>query len=329
MTQPFLPAGRAVRRIALLVAPVVLGVAALGLFFEESGKQGSELRAVGLAGSDSDGDGLCDTQEAILGTLLDQADSDLDGYSDLLEIAQQTDPLDDDYFPIAGSPRVGMTGFVAGGFLTMTTAILVPGGDLGAVDVTFGVALAGELFPIGQGPFFSITKVEILPSGPVDKIMVFQTGIPESWIHVLGGTSLWCRATQTALPTTAAVLGLLSLPGTNSAGDPIQVLVHPEPAPAWMFPPSTRASSSQTSGVGGVGTIFRPLVADENIPTDWTPGQICFQEMHPVGYSGVNVVYEVDAASCESFDTYCSPTNCFASVGQELEFVDPGAVIGG
>ena len=49
----------------------------------------------------------------------------------------------------------------------------------------------------------------------------------------------------------------------------------------------------------------------------------------PVGSNGASVINEIDQASCSSFDSYCSPGDCAASVGQTVELPDPGILLGG
>ena len=53
---------------------------------------------------DSDGDGLCDDDELIIGTSPFLADSDGDGYPDGLEVALGSDPLDPKSIPESRPP---------------------------------------------------------------------------------------------------------------------------------------------------------------------------------------------------------------------------------
>jgi hypothetical protein len=84
-----------------------------------------------------------------------------------------------------------------------------------------------------------------------------------------------------------------------------------------------------SGGGSATGVVYRPLASDDQIPSTWTAGQICFQATSAVGMSGVSVVEEVNAADCMTMDTYCSPGDCSASVGKALELPDPAALAGG
>ncbi|MBE3122976.1 MAG: hypothetical protein IMZ53_08370 [Thermoplasmata archaeon] len=78
----------------------ILGIDYIEIPAEGGGVEEQEL--------DSDGDGLTDTQEAILGTNPNVADTDGDGYSDYEEYMQGSDPLDAASIPIS-SPLAFVT----------------------------------------------------------------------------------------------------------------------------------------------------------------------------------------------------------------------------
>ena len=331
------------------VVPVSTGAAVLGVFggilglgaigaavigggpFERSQVQG--LSAAGAVGIDFDGDGISDLQEQILGTRIDLTDSDLDGYSDLLELARQTNPLDPASIPGDSSERVGMAGFAYESTVTILTAIYVPAGGLTSASVNFGIVLGGTATPIDTNSVLGSSSVQFGPtSANGDAILVIESQVPESLLHAYNGSAFYATVAQPGLFTSAAAFQTLSFPGTDANGDPLPMLVRPENPPPGVGS-SGGALGLPNSSSGGqnvdVGTVFRPLSADEDIPSDWSTGQICYQEMHAVGVNGLNVVYQVDYASCEEFDTYCSPSSCSASVGQGVEIVDPGAIVGG
>jgi peroxiredoxin len=56
---------------------------------------------------DTDGDGLSDMEEAMIGTNPDDPDTDGDGFKDGAEVDQNTDPMDGNHFPYAGGWRIG------------------------------------------------------------------------------------------------------------------------------------------------------------------------------------------------------------------------------
>ena len=69
-----------------------------------SGSSTDPVERDGGAVMDSDGDGLADDEEIVIGTNPDLADSDDDGWSDGDEIREGTDPLDPDSFPEEPDP---------------------------------------------------------------------------------------------------------------------------------------------------------------------------------------------------------------------------------
>jgi len=89
------PAGRLLR-VQVVDAVTLRGA---GADFLTSGVSGTTMRLPPLflehqAGSDSDGDGLADGSEAVIGTSVNSPDTDGDGVSDLAELQEGSDPLD-------------------------------------------------------------------------------------------------------------------------------------------------------------------------------------------------------------------------------------------
>lgn len=301
-----------------------------GLVLSGGAAAPATLEAQGIVSGDSDGDGLDDLLEGVLGTRIDLVDTDGDGSSDLLEVARQTDPLRAADRPGSGSQRVGLAGYVENQMLTVLTAVYVPGGDVSAINLRFGVSIDGITAPVRSSIFLAASSVQTRTSSGSDSVYVFETRVSESSVHAFGNAAFYVIADQVGFDSSPAVLQMVSFPGTGPVGEPMPVLMRPEPAPPGMGlnPPGPSPQSQSGTRAGG-GTIFRPLTADERVPLDWETGKICFQEMEPVGANGVNVVLQVDSAACETFDTFCAPSNCQATVGQTVEFVDPGALVGG
>ncbi|MEW6073429.1 MAG: hypothetical protein AB1726_12675 [Planctomycetota bacterium] len=267
------------------------------------------LAAAGTPSADSDGDGLVDLQEEVLLTDPDRPDTDGDSYSDLEEIARQTDPCNKFSWPSSGGPKVGMAARVEGGTLTLVSAFFVEGSSFVEFDYEFGMAIQGLAIPLDLWQYAGITRLSILAvHGGAGKILLLQTSVPESLVLSLGFLSLWAvhEGDATSGVRSAATLNLVAVGGT---------MARLEPAPQKIQ--------------GGVETILRPLAADDGIPTDWTGGQICWQQSSVVGANGASLVFQVDSAGCEQMDTYCSPSDCEATVGATYETIDPGALVGG
>lgn len=111
-----------------------------------SGTGTDVTRPDGEPPTDSDGDGLTDSEEGVLGTDPDRADSDGDGYDDGVEAREGTDPLDAESHPtgdVDGGPADGGSGLhVRGG----------PGGcgTTGAVAAPTQGGLVGLLLLAGS-----------------------------------------------------------------------------------------------------------------------------------------------------------------------------------
>ena len=101
-------------------------------------------------GPDSDGDGLADTQEFLLGTNPDLRDTDGDGYHDIEEVARRSDPNLATSVPSSTPLSVALYSYVEFGFLNMHTAVYVDDGDTSGLDFEFGVVINGTAIP-GEG----------------------------------------------------------------------------------------------------------------------------------------------------------------------------------
>ncbi len=292
----------------------LLGLAlALGALFADA-RQPKELAAgtptPSRLGPDYDQDGLADTQEWVLGTLLDQADTDGDSYNDLEEVSRASDPLDYDSIPSVQALSVGMYTYQENGWLNLHTAIYVDDGNVANLAFEFGVVVKGRPLTIASSTYSVGTKFFLYgsPNDPRDKILVIEMPIPDSIVYNMGQVSLYSMVERNGLVPDGAV-------------DIANLMVEEESGVI------TRIESSPAGVQGGTGIVYRPLTG--NIPTSSTPGQICWQKTTPVGNRGSSIVYEIEQASCEAFDSYCSSGDCAGTVGGTLELPDPGALLGG
>jgi hypothetical protein len=270
---------------------------------------GARLLANGSTGPDTDGDGLGDLQEQILGTAPDRADSDSDGYSDPEELSRKSDPVKSTSLPATSTASVSLCARAEGGWLVAGSLIYVRGGLAGKL-YEFGGVYGSVKLPLNPAEYLSASSIRILPTAAAgDQLFLVETAIPSMLVNNLGAVSLYNMIRDTAIPgspTSVSVLDLVDFSG---------VVMSIEPAPDYMQ--------------GGAGVIYRPLVPDGEIPGTWSSGQICFQRTTPVGVVGVTIVEEIDSADCESMDTYCSAGDCSASVGGSVLRADPGALAGG
>ncbi len=261
-------------------------------------------------GPDYDQDGLADTQEWVLGTFPDQADSDGDAYNDLEEVARASDPLDFDSIPDAQSLSVALYTYQENGRLNLHTAIYVDDGKATNLSFDFGVVLKGTPISIASSTYSAGTKYFLFgaPNDPKDKILVIEMPIPDSIVYQMGQVSIYSMVERNGVVPDAAV-DIANLVVEEESGG----LARIEPSPVGVQ--------------GGMGIVYRPLTG--NVPTSSTPGQICWQQTSAIGTRGSSIVYEIEQASCESFDSFCSSGDCAGTVGETLELPDPGALVGG
>ncbi len=261
-------------------------------------------------GPDYDQDGLADSQEWVLGTLPDQVDSDGDGFHDLEELARESDPLDPAAIPVAQPLSVGMFSYEENDRLNMHTAIYVDDGQLANLVFELGVVWNGVPVTVARSLYSSATRGFFYgsPQDPKDKILVLVMPIPDSVILSLGNLSTYSKVER--LGSTEKAVAVTNFTVEPSTGTIARI----EMAPA--------------SIQGGKGVVYRPLTTG-SAPATSTAGKICWQKTAVVGTKGTSLVYEVEQASCEDFDTYCTPQDCANAVGGTIELPDPGGLLGG
>lgn len=260
---------------------------------------------------DADGDGVLDSQEVILGTSPDSADTDGDGFNDLEELARRSNPLDGLSLPGPEPLGVGMFAETRNDKVALSTALFVQAGNIEGLNFDIGLVIDGVPVVLTTATYGSSTKAFLYQSdhNPANRIIVLEMQLPAALVTSMGRLELFARLIDNG------VLGRPPAVDVTELADFSGVVMRIENAPPGM----------PTDG----GIIYRPLSGDGSIPTTWSAGQICWQRTTPVGMNGANVVYEVDQADCQDMDTYCSSSDCSASVGQPLERPDPGALLGG
>jgi hypothetical protein len=273
-----------------------------------AGSKGLSASSSSLLGPDYDLDGVADGQEWVLATLPDNVDTDGDGYQDLEELARKSDPLLPASIPLAGPLSVGMYAYTEAGRLNLHTAIYVDGGDTTNLCFQLGLVLKNAPVVVAQSIYGPTTKAFYgSPADPTDKILVLEMPIPESLVLAIGKVSFYSRVDR--LGTAEKALDV-----TNLLVDPTVGIIRIEPAPLMVQ--------------GGKGVVYRPL-GTGSAPSTSTTGQICWQRTSVVGTVGSSLVYEVEQASCEDFDSNCSPSGCAASVGGTITLPSPGGLLGG
>lgn len=288
---------------ALLAAAGVVG---LGTALH----QPRELAASGTACPDTDGDGLIDLQEEILGTYLDREDTDGDGFSDLEEIARASDPLDDQSLPGAEDLSIGVTARVEEGVVTLVAPVYARTGSFAGIDLEFGVVFSNGLryelqptlyLPVLRGGVFA-------PKTAGYNVLLLEMPFPQNLVQGLGSISLYGTVTDpTSLNgASAAAINLVDFSGVTVA-----------------------AQNAPASIQGGLGVVYAPLVPDQEIPASWSSGEICWQQASPVGMVGSSTAYEVVKGICTTSDTFCSSNDCTSKVGANVLLTDPATLLGG
>jgi hypothetical protein len=259
--------------------------------------------------SDLDRDGLGDLQELVIGTLPNRRDTDGDMYTDLEERARGSDPVDPASMPDVSAYSLGTCASQENGFISMLSAVYANGVSLDSMDLRIGMVHHGRAFMFAPRKYTYVRGLLRKGRDAADTLAVVEVGIPESVVRRLGQVNLFSLLSSPGQEPIVSILPIVSFSGVAMSIE-------------------QRATLSNGSG-GGVGVLYRPLAADDQIPSTWTSGQICFQGTSAVGMSGVSIVFEVNSAGCIPMDTYCSPGDCSGGVGKPLSLPDPAALAGG
>ena len=261
---------------------------------------------------DFDDDGLTDLQEEVIGTFPYRADTDNDGYSDLEERARGTDPLLATSVPEACEFSVGSCASQENGFVSAVAALYLDSTAMHETVLQLGIIYRGRAYPLSLNSAF--TRAYLFPGhDAADTLAVVEVGLPESLIQRLGQVSVFSvlrGVGQNPVDPMASILTIRDLQGIAVSVE--QVTPH-----------------ASNNGGGATGVVYQPLTGDASIPSDWTPGEMCFLRTSAIGTSGVSITHEVDGAFCIPMDTYCSPTQCASALGTSLQLPDPAALTGG
>ena len=276
-----------------------------------------ELQASGAWAVDSDGDGLPDAQEVVLGTSPNLADSDADGYIDSLEFAAQSNPNNDLSTPSVQDVSVGMS--ARGGSLGRTTMIFGIYAADGVLDdeaIRFGKVHSGRLLSVPFEWMLTRSSSRSVPIEGGGTVLLVEVELPANQIANAGHVSYYTAVGMPGQPhyQSAAVLEM-------SWRDGISLL-------KIATVPSGGGGSSSAQATGG--SVYRPIPSEgATVPEGWIPGEICYRTSETVGTSGAVITQEVTSAECqEGWDSYCAG-GCAGSVGTTYQTVDPLALVGG
>jgi len=288
---------------------------------------------------DSDGDGMTDFQETIVGTNPDLADTDGDAFSDVEEIARGSDPLVFDSIPTGSDVGIGMHASVESGFLALNSLVYIPQGQLLDLSFYFGAILDGHPVVIPGSVVATASRKWIKPALDGGYVAIVELGVPEWMIHQVGSVSFFAGATtgDPHDPTTSRSIcatSVTSMGGTIMSIQPLASLPGPGGGGDGDGDDGSGSGgtdvtdSNQDGGAVGGGVWYKPLEGDDSVPADLSSGEVCVQTVSFVGTIGATDLYEVSSASCDPMDSYCAGSSCSATVGQPLEMPNPGAVFG-
>ncbi len=275
------------------------------------------LAAPGLA-FDTDGDGLSDHNELILGTDLYGVDTDGDGFTDLEELARQSDPIELLQSPVPQPVSLGMTGRVADGCARILVPVYLEDANLAGMDFRVGVMVLGQVFEVVPSVYLPVTTAVVRPAKYAPDVVVsLELNIPESLIHTFGSISVYATARPLGAPApiAAAVFNMVAANG-------VVMVVSPTHTTGFGGGGGSSANGS------GIDVVFRPISEPDDIPTNWAPAQYCVQTTSTIGLVGSKIQQQVEAADCEPADGFCRP-DCQYLVGTTFEMLDPLALIGG
>jgi hypothetical protein len=316
MNMSNLPDDRMVVPQRLLATLLPVGVIlSAGWLFLANGAAPRALQASDLQIQDTDGDGLPDRQETVLGSDPLTVDTDFDGFSDGIEVALQTDPTLFSDSPDSCQLSLGMSARGEAGKLKIFIALHSGDGILHDKIIRLGVLVGGQIvyLPIRRLAPYMVSSSQPTPTGGV--LLTMDIHLPETYVQTTGAATVFAMVGITGADRFAR-LGKVDL----SLVQGVMMLRMPYPG-----------GSGGPTAIPEGAMINRPIPLDGEVgvPVDWESGKVCFQMSEVVGTVGSTVIHQVTHAECESgWDTYCA-SDCTATVGNTFTTVDPGSLLGG
>src|SRR5437867_1381655 len=127
-----------------LLTPLAIAVSA-GAYVAVRAHEQPHLYAQGSGLPDTDGDGLVDVLEKVLGTSVTTADTDGDLYSDAEELARKSSPIYAQFTPESEQISVGMCAFATSSVVHLVIAAYIPDGNFQTMGIQLGAAVSNRL----------------------------------------------------------------------------------------------------------------------------------------------------------------------------------------
>jgi hypothetical protein len=271
---------------------------------------------------DSDGDGLHDALELVIGTNPNRADTDGDGFGDGEEIARNSNPRRAQVIPGADVPSMAVESYSVDGRVHVLTLAYLPDGIQRNQRVRFGAEFNGRLLTLPASRLRGGESPRVVAAaGGTASLVVLDPVISESWIKSRGGMSIFA---------------ILSSGGQYVAADSTTLVAVDDQLFERVLVQSNTALSANWNQTGTpqsgmpVGGVYRPLTAGGgNSSANNIPGQICAQTTMVLGVVGALVTQEVVEAGCvDGWDAHCT-AGCAGTVGKTIKSIDAAALIGG
>lgn len=261
--------------------------------------------------ADTDGDGLDDVLEVLLGTSLTDPDTDNDQRSDLDEHLTGTDPLVFDGFgaPTSIQRNVKMDIYTNGDDVVVQISGIYS-------QVMRGI----KLYAATEGRFYQLTP-RALPLTSSDTRML-NSGLPglKSKVHRLVLPRASFQNVQ------ALAIGLtVNIDGTEM-GDQIQLISRMDYLLEYR---DGDAFGLQSQGSGQTGGLF-PTSPGDSMPGEISLGQICVQTLQEVAaLGGGQKLYQINDSYCDYLqDAVCFST-CSGAIGGSVVGIDIVGLLGG
>jgi hypothetical protein len=280
------------------------------------------LLATTSALDDTDGDGLPDEQEFVLGTSAYLVDSDGDGATDAMELALGTSPVFASQVPVPGKELgVGMVARGGGGRTYVQVLLYSSAGSFDNASLAMSIKTSSGVTALDRNRLaqFSTVSESILPNGAAIRsisieLMPAMVLVPGKidWIAAIGDS-------QSGGFSSAATC---QLRGDASDGSVYWI------RSGHTLPPNSTGLPPQLGD-----QITQPIPPDpgDAMPSPGVPGLVCLQSFQVVGTgSGSIVITEITTATCEmGWAAFCDYGACDASVGSTVETVNPRSLLGG